>query len=604
MAGKWVRCKHCGSTLEVPAPSLPARAEPAPVPRPRAQEPPTAKMPPVPAQPTSTPRDPAPIPEAILLPDTEPQVPLRPQQTVRPSSSQDGPLPAARPAADSLLRPIPQPSPQPLRPVSLPAQRRPAALRTPDDSSEKKVIVFAASAVGVALVIILLATMLGGSSDDGRQAADDSSSRHGRSQAAGGEAVVIDFSQEPSVKFGPARVMSSRMSGVEWKEIPILGKPDAPGVGGRLWVYLPSGSHEPETLSCVLIGPAGSQLVCGMGLSEDNQAEHYPYVQEGFAVVAFEIDGALPEENPPDEEFRKAYRRFIGAAAGVANAKIALQYATTQIPEVDRERVFVAGHSSAGTVALLCAEHVDQLAGCVAFAPCSDLEGYLSDFVDKIDGVLPDVRRYMKDGSPRTYAAQLGCPVMIFHAIDDDVVKLSESASFAAIAAGSGHVVALQTAPRGGHFDAMIDTGIPEAITWMRRTERPASGTRAGAGLPPSPRPIELPSPVPGFLPPPIPELPMGPSFGSVHAYVHFQVLSYPSAGNAEVIARNALRMVVWAEPDTIRIDRAADELIVGVRVMSFNTNTAKLRLEEAGFVIGTTRYEPVRDHLRRRLER
>lgn len=96
----------------------------------------------------------------------------------------------------------------------------------------------------------------------------------------------------------------------------------------------------------------------------------------------------------------------------------------------------------------------------------------------------------------------------------------------------------------------------------------------------------------------------MGPSFGSVHAYVHFQILSYPSAGNAEVIARDALRMVVWAEPDTIRIDRAADELIVGVRVMSFNTNTAKLRLEEAGFVIGTTRFEPVRDHLRRRLER
>ena len=143
-------------------------------------------------------------------------------------------------------------------------------------------------------------------------------------------------------------------------------------------MYLPADRHETRSLGCVLIGPAGSQLVHGMQLSESDQAEHYPYAQHGFAVVAFEIDGALPSESPWDAEYREAYTKFIASAAGVANARVALKYAKTEIPEVDPDRIYVAGHSSAGTTALLCAEHVEGLAGCIAYAPCSDLEGFLA----------------------------------------------------------------------------------------------------------------------------------------------------------------------------------------------------------------------------------
>lgn len=459
-------------------------------------------------------------------------------------------------------------------------------------------IVLATSAVGVvlAIVILMMVVMFGGDSGSERETASASPARSGDPQSAVDEPLVVDFSREPSVEFAPARTMPSSVPGVVWKEVQLLGKANDPGTGGKLWIYLPSGNHEPGTLGCVLIGPAGSRLVYGMQLAEGDQAEHYPYAQEGFAVVAFEIDGALPAEKPPDGAFRQAFLKFTAAGAGVVNARIALQYATNEMPEVDRGRIFVAGHSSAGTVALLCAEHVDDLAGCVAYAPCSDLEGYLADFVDDIDEVLPNVRQYMKDGSPSNHVDQLGCPVMIYHAIDDQVVKLTESTRFAALASSSGHNVTLHPGTHGGHYDAMIDEGIEEAIAWMNRAKRPASAAIVSGTLSPSSRQMEPPRPTPGFRPPTVPRPPMGSSRGPVRAYVHFKIISYPSTGNPENIARDTLRSVIWAEPDSIRVDRAANELVIGVRVMSLNTNTAKLRLEEAGFVIGGTRFEPVRN--------
>ena len=459
-------------------------------------------------------------------------------------------------------------------------------------------IVLATGAVGVvlAVVILLIVVVFGGNSSDDLEAAAGSPSLTEGTPAGDYEPPVLDFSRQPSVEFGPERTMSSPVTGVDWKEVQVLGSANGPGTGGKLWIYLPAGSHEPGTLGCVLIGPAGSRMVNGMPLTEGDQAEHYPYPQQGFAVVAFEIDGALPDENPPDQKFRDAYVKFTAAAAGVANARIALQYATSRMPEVDRARIFVAGHSSAGTVALLCAEHVDGLAGCVAYAPCSDLEGYLTDFVGDIEGVLPNVRRYMKEGSPSNHVDALGCPVMIFHAIDDDVVRLSESSRFATLASNSGHDVTLRPGTRGGHYDAMINEGIKEAIAWMNRTQSPGPAEMTDNPLPSPPRPRELPRPTPGFQPPPDSASPADRPQPQVRAFVHFKIISYPPSGNPEILARETLRSVVWAEPDLIRVDRAANDLVIGVRVMSLNTNAAKLLLEETGFVIGGTRFEPVRN--------
>ena len=602
MAGKWVRCKNCGATLEVPG-VPPTPSGNATSGSPDSPSPPSKPL--KRARPLSSPQAPEKIPEAILLPDPSAQpIPLG-QPLDQPVVAQPAPLKA--PASQHpLAHPVQQPALQPLRPASRPR------ITPSEGPSNQKAIFLAVGAVGAVLVIVVLMMVVVFSSDPGknRQTAGapsaGSSGNSSDGSASGSESAlsaadkqtsaatartgVVDFEREPVVQFGTVRKLPCEVPGVQWEEVSVTGKLGAPGSPGKLWVYVPSGRHESRSLGCVLIGPAGSRMIHGMELVMDDQAEHCPYVEKGFAVVAFEIDGALPDENPSNRQLRHAYDRFVAAAAGVVNARIALKYATSEMPEVDPNRVFVAGHSSAGTVALLCAEHVDGLAGCVAYAPCSDLEGFLAGFQNDVDEVIPSVRQYMVDGSPCAYAQRLRCPVMIFHAIDDEVVRLSESRRFVQLASSAGQNVTLQPGTRGGHYEAMIVEGIPEAIKWMNRT-RPAASPTAPSPASSFARPETPPSArISPFSGTP------SPSRGTVRAYVRIKILSYPSTGHPETIARQALRSLVWAEPDSIRIDRSANELVIGVSVMQVNTNTARIELEKVGFVVAGARFEPVRN--------
>ena len=49
----------------------------------------------------------------------------------------------------------------------------------------------------------------------------------------------------------------------------------------------------------------------------------------------------------------------IDAQAGLVNARNALEFVLARVPEVDPKRIYAAGHSSAGTLALLFAEPLD-----------------------------------------------------------------------------------------------------------------------------------------------------------------------------------------------------------------------------------------------------
>lgn len=570
MAGKWVRCKHCESTLEIPQPLPGSASRPRPSQKPLKQALPLQEPVAQPRPPRPSPADP-PIPEAILV-EAVPEVPARPT-----------------PALPDLT------APQPLRPTPLTAKSRPRVSASSRETVDKLAVLLAVGAVGIVfgVVVFMMIVIFGGGSHSERETAGGSRTPSDRSVGDVDGLGRINFSTKPKVQFGSPRTMSSTVPGVVWKEIPLKGNADEPAARGRLWVYLPAGNHEPASLGCVLIGPAGSRMVHGMQLGEGDQAEHYPYAEHGLAVVAFEIDGPLPDEEPADNQFRDAYLKFTAAAAGVANARVALQYATTELPEVDGDRIFVAGHSSAGTVALLCAEHLDGLAGCVAYAPCSDVEGFLSEFIDDIEGVLPNARQYMVDGSPMNHVEQLGCPVMVFHAVDDRIIRVSESNSFSSRGKQAGGNITLELVPRGGHYDSMINDGINKAVTWMNRIRPPAS-LAVASNSPPAFRET-LPRPTPGFQTPSSRTPPRLPLSGPVRAYVHLEVASYPS-GNAEVLARDALQPVIWAEPDSIRIDRSANEIVIGVRITAVNTHEAKQRLERVGFAIGAASYVPVRN--------
>ena len=170
--------------------------------------------------------------------------------------------------------------------------------------------------------------------------------------------------------------------GVTFQEL-VLGTPGqvaAAGWTGKIWIYLPVGEHDARSLPCVLIAPAGSNLLMGndLGNASDSEAvlhpERIPYVKAGFAVIAYEIDGTVPDlDKASEQETMTAIRQFLRARAGLVNAQIAFEYARTKVPSVDPTRISAVGHSSAGTLAVLLAENEPRLKACAVFAPALDL---------------------------------------------------------------------------------------------------------------------------------------------------------------------------------------------------------------------------------------
>lgn len=247
-----------------------------------------------------------------------------------------------------------------------------------------------------------------------------------------------------------------------------------PGHGMTLWLYLPAGTHAPRSLPCVLIAPAGSILITGNELSsgeDGDHPEHLPWVRAGFAVLAYGLDGNLSDDAPNQlEAVREASSAFRAARAGLTNAQVALAWLAARVPEVDPDRVYTAGHSSAGTMALLLAEHDRRVKGCVAFAPRSDVKANF-DFAQRLmlrGAGVSWLDEFFSTYDPKVHAAELKCPVFLFHARDDSVVPVSETEAFAAQLERLGTPAHLVTVDSGGHYQAMVREGIPRAIAWLR----------------------------------------------------------------------------------------------------------------------------------------
>lgn len=268
----------------------------------------------------------------------------------------------------------------------------------------------------------------------------------------------------------PQKGTSKRFPGTAIRTELVLG--DGSGYGtpaganSRLWIYLPEQKVPVASLPCVLICGAGSTMLTGMRLGDGDEPEHLPYVAAGFAVVAYDLDGPGMTEEPEV----KAYEAFRSSNAGLVNARNAMEYALTQIPEVNPKQIFAVGHSSAGGTALLFAAHEPRLAGCVAFAPCSDLKARFPGFVVRgLSTTFQGLPEFLVKSSARTHEQKLHCPVMLFHAADDSNVPIQESRDFVARLKQSGKDATLLEVPTGDHYEPMISTGIPAGIAWMKK---------------------------------------------------------------------------------------------------------------------------------------
>src|SRR5262249_41924296 len=248
------------------------------------------------------------------------------------------------------------------------------------------------------------------------------------------------------------------------------------GVPMRLWVYLPTKAPADKKLPMVLIAAAGSSLYHGMALADGDRREHVPYVQEGFAVVAYELDG--PIRGRSEAQIAEAIDAFRKANEGVDNAKAAIDYALAKVPQVDSRRIYAVGHSSAATLALQVAEQDERVAACVAFAPAVSVGDWLAPLAAALDQRQPGTMDVLRRAAPDANAARLNAPTMLFYAADDDVVPTAKIATFANELRKTNPNVKLITVPSGGHYASMIKQGIPTAIAWLQATRPERIGLR------------------------------------------------------------------------------------------------------------------------------
>ena len=139
------------------------------------------------------------------------------------------------------------------------------------------------------------------------------------------------------------------------------------------------------------------------------------------------------------------------------------------MPEVNPDFIFAVGHSSAGSMALLFAEHEPRLAGCIAYAPCHNVMKRFNDIIG-IRGLslfLPGVVAFSVKISPETHESNIKCPVFLFHAVDDQQTEYDASKAAAVRLAALDKNITFVTADSYGHYDSMLYEGIPKGIQWL-----------------------------------------------------------------------------------------------------------------------------------------
>jgi dienelactone hydrolase len=269
---------------------------------------------------------------------------------------------------------------------------------------------------------------------------------------------------------GPPREVER---GVELRQVELHdAQPALPGHSGKLWLYTPTtrAARPPASLPCVLIAPAAAaanSFLTGMKLTPDARPEHLPYVRAGFAVLAFELDGADAVPNPQGMVAVSSIQAFLQARAGLVNGEVARAFLKAKVPEVDLGRLYVAGHGSAATFALLFAEYTHFVKGCIAYAPAIDRAA-------RVDVVrAARIRRFglgdlFTRFSPRAGESKLSCPVFLFHARDDGIVPFEETEAFAERLRSMDKPVTLELVDDGDHYNSMIKQGIPRGVAWLK----------------------------------------------------------------------------------------------------------------------------------------
>ncbi len=246
-------------------------------------------------------------------------------------------------------------------------------------------------------------------------------------------------------------------------------------------VYLPTQLAKPK-IPCVVIAPSGTTPLYGQLLKPMNHWEYMGYVKAGYAVIVYDVDGAIQDMNKinevpilthPDKIVTARLKAYKASDGGVLNAKLAIDYAIARIPQIDPNAIYTAGYGSGGTIALMAAATDSRIKGAIAFTPVTDIPKKFPNLIENVSKVVSGYPEWIERNSPSQNAAKMTKPLFIFQDDNSTVNLPADTNSFIDLVSKSNKSVTFFHAPIVQTFQTNVPpSGVQESIDWLNAQQK------------------------------------------------------------------------------------------------------------------------------------
>ncbi|MCP9850912.1 prolyl oligopeptidase family serine peptidase [Cyanobium sp. Morenito 9A2] len=213
------------------------------------------------------------------------------------------------------------------------------------------------------------------------------------------------------------------------------------------WYHPPIGGAQPST-PLLVRGHSGPTAMARTGL---NPVIPY-WTSRGWGVVDVNYGGSTG--------FGRAYRERLDGQWGVVDVAdcAAAALALVAAGKADPERIAIEGGSAAGftVLAALCFTDVFRAGACryaVAdlTAMATETHRFEARYLDGLVGPWPESQALYLQRSPLEHADRIGCPVIFFQGLNDQVVPPAQTERMAAALRANGIRAEVHLFPEEGH---------------------------------------------------------------------------------------------------------------------------------------------------------
>jgi dipeptidyl aminopeptidase/acylaminoacyl peptidase len=219
----------------------------------------------------------------------------------------------------------------------------------------------------------------------------------------------------------------------------------------KAWLLVPPGSDTQKTPAVLRI-PAGGSLFTPAILGLGTVPEIEPYFTAGYVTLVMSFRDTLANGG-----------KFSESKGGLEDVLAALEY-LRKLPEVDPKNIYVAGHSSAASLALRVAQVSDVPRAVAAFSPVTDWTEF---FKERMENLSEESRKYLEDASAVNHVGQTKCPVLLTHGTKDTIAPISHSEVMAGKLKELEKPCEFVRIPEGDHYFSMLKVGIPLSLAFF-----------------------------------------------------------------------------------------------------------------------------------------